>query len=958
MTAANKQARSPAISGYFPAIVALSVLYCIVYAGLTHFAQRHLELEMSVFSRKAENLVEMMIPHADAEHYWVQTLTADFQSSPDHDEFRKSLHRHRSETGNRLECVVWNEKGQVVENSHFKRVEVSDELLTEAFNDLKKIYETGKNFPQSGLKKLQSILGPHLEAEKLAAALYFRHKRFLRPDLAGHYPDLWVAWSPKFAAMVFFDKKQFNEDMGLIQFARKNSTIGCKIGFTKPSDDDFKMFDAAVRKLEHEGRSAVQVNGILIAGKRISENRILIATRRFEPIFHPGRLASLVAVVGIFVLTLFLRGNGFGLDRRSVKLQILIMLAVTTGLPLLLLALAASDHVSRKRNSLIENAYQSCIGYIQHIDKRSLTMHSSIIHKVNRFIPEIKKELPQNFGSSEMLAQIQRQMGDSLLFMRLVASSPAKLMSESGILDGNRFIAYEKGRKQLSKTLLDLKISRDIAAGYMAEINGSSAGNILTETELVAEMVYQRPFHEIIQNMMLATDRIFLLGLIDRTSPLLVKLISLKNNAVIDYFLMLFFQNRRLQEKFLSGNSGNFARNPLGIRFIFSDANMFNLNGKSFSHNEWFAEIYFKTREHPAVDPCITTIAGHEYVYAGMRAKNLDIYSLFAFYPLEKIEAQIAEEKNFMLSAGLMTLVMLFGLGIIFSTSFVLPLSELRNGAIAIRSRDFSFRLSESAKDEFGEMARIFNASIADFEELSLAGIVQARLLPQKGISDPRFELYGKNIPMTELGGDYFDYFMADEGRYVIMAGDVAGHGVGASLIMAMAKAGILRCRDCLHDPASVLARLHQIVHETRTRSQRKVMTFQYLYYNAETGVGTYSNAGACSPVLVDKTNGLTREINLQGAVLGGFKKTRFSNTDLQLSPGQALVFYTDGIIETINSAGKEIGYDGFRQMLLDCYDPDARCFYDKVFMRYLQWLGNRRPQDDVTLIILVRNYR
>ncbi|MBU1105074.1 MAG: SpoIIE family protein phosphatase [Candidatus Riflebacteria bacterium] len=415
------------------------------------------------------------------------------------------------------------------------------------------------------------------------------------------------------------------------------------------------------------------------------------------------------------------------------------------------------------------------------------------------------------------------------------------------------------------------------------------------------------------------------------------------------------FKSYILQHDFLNQQINSLERNPLGLKFIYSNDFAFYRDNLSISDSPWFSEIFRKTREHPAVEPLFTSIDGKDYVYAGMHSQNLEYLYFYAFYPLEKIDAQIAEEQRFMLSAGIVTIILLIGLALVFSASFVSPLLALQAGAIAIRKRDFSYRLSEVADDEFGEMARVFNNSMADFEELSLAGIVQARLLPQQGISDARFDLFGKSIPMTELGGDYFDYFQTDSSNYAIMAGDVAGHGVGASLIMAMAKAGVMRCHDCLHDPAAVLARLHQIIHETRTKVQRKIMTFQYLYYNADSGAGVYANAGACSPILVDRENSETQELNLSGPVLGGFKKSRFSNLDLNMASGQALVFYTDGIIETMNTDGREIGYEGFKQMLLDCYDADASRYYDNVYSSYIKWLGTNEPQDDLTLIILIR---
>ena len=93
----------------------------------------------------------------------------------------------------------------------------------------------------------------------------------------------------------------------------------------------------------------------------------------------------------------------------------------------------------------------------------------------------------------------------------------------------------------------------------------------------------------------------------------------------------------------------------------------------------------------------------------------------------------------------------------------------------------------------------------------------------------------------------------------------------------------------------------------------------------------------------------------MQAPVLGGFKKSKFSNIDLNIASGQALVFYTDGIIETMSPDGREIGYEGFKQILLECYDADARKYYDNIYSRYIKWLGSNQPQDDLTLIILVR---
>jgi serine phosphatase RsbU (regulator of sigma subunit) len=72
------------------------------------------------------------------------------------------------------------------------------------------------------------------------------------------------------------------------------------------------------------------------------------------------------------------------------------------------------------------------------------------------------------------------------------------------------------------------------------------------------------------------------------------------------------------------------------------------------------------------------------------------------------------------------------------------------------------------------------------------------------------------------------------------------------------------------------------------------------------------------------------------------------------MQPGQALVLYTDGVIEGKNPAGDEIGFDRFKQWLIDHYHADATAYYNAVYEEYLRWLAGGNAQDDLTLIILV----
>lgn len=944
-------------------ILVLGVFFSILYNGLDLLEQRHQDFELQIFADRSRIILDQMTLNTEIENFWSKTLYADFKRAKGPGEFIEALNSHRTMTDEKLPCIVWNQNGEIVLNTHFNENKIKPDDLKQLYLDLKLVHSLGKKFPQDILDRLRKLLGPQLPPGKIPSSLYYQHLELIRPDSAGNFPNFWVRLGKDFSAMVFFDHNSLNPDAGLKEYFKTFAEPDIKIGLinsTNPKNllQQSKLFKSQFLQMENEGLHAKIYGQHLLAARTISGKRILAVAKKYSPLVHPGKMALLLSLIMIFSFILFIRNfaASFRIEKFSVKWQLIMMLMITTGLPLITLGLIASDHISRQRGALIKNAYQNCVSFLQHVDQRSLVNNAVLINRTNQSVSEIKEMLPEKFGDKKVVNTIKKHIKKSFQDIRLVSSSPALLMTEFGVL-GDKGFKYFKSKRQTEKgIMIELKVFRDIASYFISVQNKKPIdAEKFTETELLSEMAYQRPFHEIIQNLMLGTDKLVPLGWGEKPYPILVKLISLKNDKVIDYFYTVLFEKFFTQNEFLVRQADNLDRNSLGMKFTFANDRYFSKNNIEIDKDPWFNGIFRTTGTHPAPEPCFTRIDGKEHIYSGIKSQNLDLYYLFAFYPVDQILAQIEEEKKFLFGAGIIALLMLVGIALVFSSNFVIPLSALQTGALAIKERDFSFRLPELAHDEFGEMAKIFNRSMADFEELSLAGIVQARLFPQQGIFADEIEIYGKSVPMAELGGDYFDYFATDEQNFAVLAGDVAGHGVGASLIMAMAKAGVLNCKHLQHDPAAILGQLHQIVHESRTRVQRKVMTFQYLHINKETGAAVYANAGGCSPILLDKKEETAKELTLAGPVLGGFKKARFNNLEFSLAPGQALVFYTDGIIEAINSDGLEIGYERFKQMLLAAYDSDAMKFYEKVYSSYKSWLGDNPPQDDLTLIMLVK---
>lgn len=939
-----------------------SVFWAIVSMGLSQLEQRNKDFSLRIFADQARIILNEMTLNSDVEIFWSRSLYSIFRKCEDHEQFAAELKSLRKATGEKLNSIIWDQKGNIVVNSHFDTNKVSNSRLKQLFVDLKTVYHIGKRYPREILQRIRELIGPQLPMGKLASNMYYEHLSFLRADSAGNFADFWVKVGKNYSAMVFFNRDSLITDAGLRHYLANFNNPEIRIDYfaeTSAKDAVTQRLQTFTHMLLGSGKFAAIKDETLIAGKQVSGGKLIIVRKQYQPIVKPGKLTLLLALSSIFILLILYRNysSGFRLNQYSVKWQLLPMLAISTGLPLLTLSLLASDHISRKRGILIKNAYQKCVNFIQNIDQRSLVIHANLINRANNSIADLKQNLPEKFGQPSLANKLKKHFKKTFQDIRLVSSYPALLMTDSGILEGDSFKNFNKKKHHKEKEfLIELKMFRNITSYYLSVLNNRPLEmERFAETELLAEMVYQRPFHEILQNLMLGTDKILPLGWGEKPYPLLVKLISLKNNKFFDYFFTIFFDSNQMQHEFLLKQNDNLERNPENLKFTFANNRLYSKESKSIDKDPWFKEIYHTTRKHPALEPCFTQIDGKEHIYAGIQCQNLDLFYLYAFYPLEKIEKEIQSERSFLLSAALIGIFMLVGMAMVFSSSFVIPLSSLRAGAIAIRNRDFSFRIPPQANDEFGEMAKIFNDSISDFEELSLAGMVQSRLFPSEGIFGDGIDVYGKSIPMVELGGDYFDYFPAGQDHLVVLAGDVAGHGVGASLIMAMAKAGVMCCRDILDNPAEILRQLHQIIHESRTTRQRKVMTFQYLYIEKETGKAVYANAGACSPILVDSKKASASELTLNAPVLGGFKKSKFSNKNFRLDSGQALIFYTDGIIEACNSQGREVGYEKFKEELLLCYDCNPKSYYDNIYNFYRDWLGDTSPQDDLTLIVLVK---
>jgi len=171
-------------------------------------------------------------------------------------------------------------------------------------------------------------------------------------------------------------------------------------------------------------------------------------------------------------------------------------------------------------------------------------------------------------------------------------------------------------------------------------------------------------------------------------------------------------------------------------------------------------------------------------------------------------------------------------------------------------------------------------------DELRFAREVQLSMLPEAAPALDWIDIAAVSLPATEVGGDYYDFFVLDAGRIAIVCGDVAGHGLASGLVLAALRSGFTLLRDQLGEPARVLRRLHDLVIETSRR--RMLVTTAIVLIDCDARRAVVTSAGH-PPMIVKHAGGATEAIELFAPPLGVRLPIETPERSLSFAAGDAL---------------------------------------------------------------------
>lgn len=236
-------------------------------------------------------------------------------------------------------------------------------------------------------------------------------------------------------------------------------------------------------------------------------------------------------------------------------------------------------------------------------------------------------------------------------------------------------------------------------------------------------------------------------------------------------------------------------------------------------------------------------------------------------------------------------------------------------------------------------------------QELQIARAVQSKLLPQQAPPLATLDYAGACIQARAVGGDYYDFLDLGPGRVGFVLADIAGKGISAALLMANLQASL---RSLYPGADRELPRfLHSVNHlfVKNTEVTHYATVFFGVYDDASRKL-LYANCGHNPPLLL-RANGEVERLNATATVLGLFEPWDCSVAEIQLSSGDILAIYTDGVTEAANHEEEEFGEERLISLLRDSQGLGSSESLHRI-LKSVQEFAPGEQADDITTIIAI----
>ena len=308
---------------------------------------------------------------------------------------------------------------------------------------------------------------------------------------------------------------------------------------------------------------------------------------------------------------------------------------------------------------------------------------------------------------------------------------------------------------------------------------------------------------------------------------------------------------------------------------------------------------------------------------------------------------------------------------VLLSRRIVTVIDRLTQAAARVGKGDFSVRVSVPQQDQLGLLALSFNNMTQHLEQLraeekqrtvlerdiALAREVQQYLYPRVAPKLRGATVYAITTPARVVSGDLYDFVRFSDNEIGLLCADISGKGVSAALMMAHLQARVHAQLLTDHEhsgrpaPAAFASTLNT---EFRGRfGNNRYATMFYGEFDVRRAVLRYINAGHCPPILIPGTGEPLRLTN-GNVPIGLFPEIAYQELRVSLPNDCAIVVYTDGVTDALNSQGEQFGEE---RLISGCASlprgADAQTICDVLSSNVGAWTAGVPQFDDTTILVL-----
>lgn len=234
-------------------------------------------------------------------------------------------------------------------------------------------------------------------------------------------------------------------------------------------------------------------------------------------------------------------------------------------------------------------------------------------------------------------------------------------------------------------------------------------------------------------------------------------------------------------------------------------------------------------------------------------------------------------------------------------------------------------------------------------EDLGVAGSVQKQLFPKEMPLGTGLDIAALSIPCNELGGDMCDVRKIDDDKTAVLMYDVAGHGVSSALIAAFAKASFVKIISQEIQPGKILELLNDEIMQV-TPSALYLTAF-LMIYDKKQGSVVYSGAGHIPQLYYNLVNDEVIPLKSEGVPVGMMPSQTYNETTINISDGDLIVLFTDGLTETFNADQEIYGKARMQENVYNKKNLNSNDMIHKIIEELNEFRGHNNNEDDICMV-------